>query len=492
MRLLILLLLLVSFFPCLSIAQNNERISFDPNDSTGGYYLAIQPKSKQIKGVIVLLTSFSSPEDLLSETKLHNVACNNDLLTVFVPMKRKLYADSFAVNRINSILKDIVQRFHADTSKFVLAGYDDAGNIALRYSELTYQYPSSYPVQPKAVFGIDACVDLFGLWHRSERQIKANYWPGAVGDAHYYLLNMTKENGTIDNNKQRYLELSPFSSESDSLGNEQYLKDVPLRLYYDIDIEWQLKNRRNSFYDTKILDGSELVKRLLLLGNKKAEFVAAKQPGVRSNGVRNPNSLSIVDEVDCIEWIKRSLDIFNPATWMPPYMLDIPKGWGVERFTLPPQFASQMSFRGIEELRFPPGWGDSASTEYWSYAYLWWLKGTSAVDAQGLQTNLQALYTGLVGSNIVNRQIPLNKQVPTVVTVKKIKTSTGDAQTFQGQARMLDYMAQKPMVLNLIFHVKDCLKENSTAVLVEVSPKPLTDSIWNKLNELNETFQCSK
>jgi hypothetical protein len=303
---------------------------------------------------------------------------------------------------------------------------------------------------------------------------------------------MTKENGTIYNNRQRYLELSPFFSESDSLSNEQYLKDVPVRLYYDIDIDWQLKNRRNSFYDTKILDGSELVKRLLLLGNERAEFMAAKQAGMRSNGVRNPSSLSIVDEVECIEWIKRSLDIFNPATWMPPYTLDIPKGWGVERFSLPAEFAPQMSFRGIEELRFPQGWSENTSAEYWSYAFLWWLKPTSLVDAQSLQTNLQTLYSGLVNSNVVSRQIPLNKQVSTVVMVKKIKTSTGDAQTFQGQARMLDYMTQKPMVLNLIFHVKDCLKENNTAVLVEASPKLFTDSVWNKLNQLNETFQCSK
>jgi len=491
MRPLIFLLLTGLFLPCLSIGQNSERISFDPSDSASGYYLAIPPKSNQIKGVILLLTSFSSPADLLSETKLHNVACNNDLLTVFAPMKQKLYADTFAVNRINSLVKDIIQRFHADTSKFVLAGYDDAGSIALRYTELTYQY-SSYPIRPKAVFGIDPSVDLFGLWHRSERQIKTNYWPGAVGDAHYYLRSMTQENGTIYNNRKRYLELSPFFSESDSPGNEQFLKDVPVRLYYDTDIDWQLKSRRNSFYDIKILDGSELIKRLLLLGNERAELMPAKEPGMRSNGLRNPNSLSIVDEVECIQWIKRCLDIFDPATWSPPYRLDVPEGWEVERFSLPAQFAPEMTFKGIEELRFTPGWGDSTSTEYWSYAYLWWLNKPSGIDAQSLKSNLQALYTGLVGTNITSRQIPLSKQVPTEVTVEKIKTNTGDVQTFQGRARMLDYMTQKPMTLNLIFHVKNCLKENTVAVLVGVSPKSPNDPIWKTLNQLNETFECSK
>src|SRR3954471_24581547 len=183
-------LVLFSFcFPILSLAQNSERISFDLNDNTGGYYLAIQPKSKQIKGTIVLLTSFLAPEDLLAETKLHNVAYNNDILTVFAPMKQKLYADNVSIDRMNAIVNDIVQRFHADTSKFALAVYDEAGNIALRYTELTYQNPARFPLEPKAVFGIDSPVNLFGLWQWAERQIKKNYWPGAVGDAHYYLDN---------------------------------------------------------------------------------------------------------------------------------------------------------------------------------------------------------------------------------------------------------------------------------------------------------------
>src|SRR6476469_6928631 len=99
MRLFVLVIFLVFSFPFLSRAQNCDKISFDLSDSTSGYYIAIQPKSKQIKGVVVLLTSFTAPEDLLYETKLHNVASNNDLLTVFAPMKQKLYADNFAVRR---------------------------------------------------------------------------------------------------------------------------------------------------------------------------------------------------------------------------------------------------------------------------------------------------------------------------------------------------------------------------------------------------------
>ena len=56
----------------------------------------------------MLLTSFLPPEGLLPETKLHNVAFVNDVLTIAVSCKQKLYADSSAVARLNEVLKNVL------------------------------------------------------------------------------------------------------------------------------------------------------------------------------------------------------------------------------------------------------------------------------------------------------------------------------------------------------------------------------------------------
>lgn len=476
------------FLPYFSYSQNIEKITFDVRDSTDGYYLAIQPLSKNIKGVVVVLTSFIPPEGLLPETKLHNVAHVNDILTIVASTKQKLYADSSVVSRINGILDDVIKRFSADTSKFALAGYDEAGGIALRYTELAYEKPTQFSIQPKAVFGIDTPVDLFGLWHWAERQIKKHYWLGAVGDANYYIDTMTKENGTIYNNFDRYKFLSPFFREGQDAGNEQYLKNVPVRLYYDTDIDWQLKNRRNSYYDTKIPDGSELISRLLLLGNNEAEFVASKQPGFRSSGVRHPSSFSIVDEVDCIHWIKKSLNIFDVNTWIPPYNLIIPAGWQSERFSLPPDFAPEINYKGVEEVRFAPGWGEIESEEHWSYSFLWWIDGAPKIDAAILQSNLKAYYTGLVARNITSRKIPTSQIVPTIAAIKKIKTTSNDLETYSGTISMLDYHTQEPMILNCMIHVKDIKATNHSAIYFELSPKPTSHIVWKKMREIGDSF----
>ncbi|MEP7373050.1 MAG: hypothetical protein ABI675_06630 [Chitinophagaceae bacterium] len=484
--------IITTFFSLLSFiyGQNIEKVTFDPKDSTAGYYLSIQPQSKNIKGVVVLLTSFLSPENLLPETKLHNVAYTNDILTIVTSTKQKLYADSAAVKRITVILKDVVTRFSADTSKFALAGYDEAGNIALRYTELAYQNPSSYLVQPKAIVGIDSPVDLFGLWHWAEKQIKKNYWPGAVGDAKYYLDAMTKENGTIYTNPEAYKKLSPFNRNEETPGNERYLRNVPVRLYYDTDIEWQLRNRRNSFYDTKMADGSELISRLLLSGNDQAEFIASKQPGLRTDGSRRPNSISIVNEVECIHWIKKSLNIFDPNTWVAPYRLIIPAGWTTEHFSLPPGFAPQLTYKGVEDIRFAPGWGDSKSDEHWSYCFLWWLEGSPKIDAAILQVNLKAYYEGLVSGNIAD--VPANKLIPISALVKKIMTATGDTETFNATISMLDYHTRQPMVLNCLIHVKECNTQKHTVLYFEASPKTLTHPVWKKMHLIGDSFECEK
>jgi hypothetical protein len=484
------LIIRIVIFLCLphaSFCQNSERVVFDKTDSTTGYYLAIAPAIKDSKGVIVLLTSFAAPESLLPETKLHNVAYANDLLTIVVPMKQKIYADNSSVDRINTVLNHVLSRFSTDTSAFALAGYDEAGNIALRYTEICYEQPGKFPMQPKAVFGIDTPVDLFGLWRWSENQVKKNYWPGAVGDAKFYLNALEKDNGTIYNNPERFKFLTPFDAQSTTTGNEQFLKDVAVRLYYDTDIEWQLKNRRNSYYDTKMLEGSELIKRLLLAGNNKAEFVAAQRPGIRSNGVRHPTALSIVDEVECIQWLKKSLHIFDARTWVPPYHLQSPAGWERERFSLPPGFAPDLGFKGVEDIRFAPGWADVKSEEHWAYCFLWWLNGNVKQDVASLQSALEKYYSGLVLSNV--QQLTASKKIPTTVAVKKIKTNGNDIETYSGTINMLDYHSQQPMILNCMIHVKNSPQKNYTAIFFELSPRPYSHPVWQKMDAIGESLK---
>lgn len=491
-RLFILFIAVFFLIPRAGNCQFTEKIIFNSKDSTNDYYLAIPPLSGNIQGVQVLFASFSPPEYLLPETKLQNVAYGNDILTIMASMKEGLCADSASIERINQILKDVVTHFSADTSRFALGGFMYAGNIVLRYTELCYEHPAEFLIHPKAVFVVDCPVDLISLVRWSEREIRKNYSSGNVADAKYILENLTKKYGNYADHKEKYIQLSPFNKDNAISGNEQFLKNLPLRLYYDTDISWELNNRRNTYNDTYFPDGSEMVNRLLLAGNMKAEFLSSKLPGMRSSGKRNPHSWSIVDEVDCIQWIKQKLKIFNPDTYIPTYQLPIPEAWSVEFFALPPDFAQQIIYKGVEDVRFAPGWGDAKTEDYWTYAYLWWLAGNPVIDAESLQTSLKAYYTGLIDRNIPVRKITADKLFPTVVNIHPVKAKTGDLETWSGTISMLDYMSQTPMVLNTLIHKKNCPDKDHIILFFEISPKPSTHPIWQKLNKLNMDIECVK
>lgn len=173
------------------------------------------------------------------------------------------------------------------------------------------------------------------------------------------------------------------------------------------------------------------------------------------------------------------------------FKLPTPAGFTTEEFPLPPDFAPLFSYKGVEEIRFHPGWGDSTSKGYWSYVYLWWLNGAPAITEQGLKTNLEAYYDGLVGRNIQSRSIPASKVVRTVVTIKKSATAKTDKATFTGTIAMLDYVTKRPMTLHAIIHVKDAGKSGKSAVIIEVSPQAPGTATWKELGQVHDGFSAS-
>ncbi len=183
--------------------------------------------------------------------------------------------------------------------------------------------------------------------------------------------------------------------------------------------------------------------------------------------------------------------VFDAASWKPPYSLPM-EGWGIERFLIPPDFAPQIKYAGVEDIRFTKGWGDVKSGEYWSYAFLWFLDGKPVIDSGIIESNLNAYYDGLIGRNIEKRKIPAEKVSQTKTTIKKIVTATGDMSTFSGTVEMLDYMEQQPNTLNCIVHLKYCTGQDKTFLFYKISPQPATHTVWQSLNKLWTDFNCNE
>ena len=288
--------------------QGFERVVFNEKIANG-YYLALMPKTDAIKGVLVLMPGFGeAAENIFPESKLPNVAYANGLLTIMIAGGQKLYADEGVTARLNDCLVHVKKKYNVAPNKFIIGGFSAGGAISVRYAEYCLEKKTEAPIIPQAVFTVDSPIDLFAIWDYFEREKLKNFSEVGVAEANFVSEMMLNEIGDPSKNADRYNALTPFNKQLNEPGNEKYLASIPVRVYHDIDVEWQLKNRRRSLFDSNALEASELISRLLLAGNNHAEFMTAKRPGFRSNGMRHTHSWSIVDEVEMIQWVLKSLD----------------------------------------------------------------------------------------------------------------------------------------------------------------------------------------
>jgi hypothetical protein len=485
--------LLLPLFGNFSFAQYPEKKWFNKNDSTYGYYIVIKPSSLRIQGALILLDGYSGNADnFLSETKIHNVAWNNDILTVCIPTSTHLYADQSMITLLNTIIKEILQTYSLRKDEFVIGGMSSGGTIALRYAELCNEKPSEFPIQPKAVFDVDSPLDLAGLYKSSERDLKKNNGGWWLGEAQMIIDRFKTELGDPYKDLKNYQQVSPFLMDMKDTVNERSLVDIAVRTYHDVDVSWFIQNRGRSLYETNMLDGSELISRLVLLGNKQAEFLASKIPGRRSNGSRHPHSWNIVDEIDLVQWIKEKLH-FYPDHLAKPYSYEAPAGWNNEIILFPIDFAPGLSYKGFEDLRFAPGWGDEKSDEKWAYTLLWWFDDTYSFNEKIIQQNLENYFSGLTKRRTVADKLDMASYTPAKVQVQKIKSLKGDIETYTATASIFDaQVTKKPGSLYFKVHIKECADKNRAIVLIETAGSSFNQPVWLKLDKINENFKCEK
>ena len=187
--------------------------------------------------------------------------------------------------------------------------------------------------------------------------------------------------------------------------------------------------------------------------------------------------------------VKKEIDWHN---WEAPYQLNKPDGWGFERFPVPISFAPQITYKGVEDIRFTPGWAKATTDEYWTYAFLWYLDDYVITDEKIIAANLKDYYTGLIDVNSDSVKKAGAKLVPVVTSFKKVTTEKTDKSTFSGTVTMYDYMQHKSITLNCIVHLKYCSDDKKTILFYEISPQPFDHKNWTTLNKLWLDFRCKK
>ncbi|MCH9655506.1 MAG: hypothetical protein K0U86_01380 [Planctomycetes bacterium] len=174
--------------------------------------------------------------------------------------------------------------------------------------------------------------------------------------------------------------------------------------------------------------------------------------------------------------------------------ITVPDGWKGERISLPPSFAKEMQFKGIEEARFSPGMFQEKSDTFFSYFFVFKIDPGSELSQKNIERELLTYYQGLSRTIFNHRK----KKIDTSqFTCKLTKAKPVDPQKIYPQG-LTEYSAtvkwsepfvtQKPQTLNLIIQVWTGKTTKHGCLFVCVSPQDFKADIWESMRNIRGTF----
>jgi hypothetical protein len=163
-------------------------------------------------------------------------------------------------------------------------------------------------------------------------------------------------------------------------------------------------------------------------------------------------------------------------------LIETNDGWGKEFFQFPLRFAPDLDFKGMEDARFPKGWGDTESPEFWSYAFAWEVEADQQISKVDLEKNLQFYFDGLLSIDMWRKNDANVQKTNPQLVVKAVSVSnssyTGKMEVFESR------FTKKPMTFKVTIEQYYCKQTKKAIVLFKFSPKEFGHNTWLKLAEV--------
>lgn len=172
-----------------------------------------------------------------------------------------------------------------------------------------------------------------------------------------------------------------------------------------------------------------------------------------------------------------------------------PTAWRGERIELPPGFARDLGWTGVEEIRFAPGMFEAGAPDFFSYILVFHLAPDSDVSEAGLKRELLVYYRGLASAVMAGKEKTVD---PTgfSLALNKAEGSTlsppdaaPKAEAWTGTLDWIEpFATEKTQRLHFEVHV---WKEGDHPVVLScVSPvDPSGEVAWPALRAIRKSFR---
>ncbi len=169
-----------------------------------------------------------------------------------------------------------------------------------------------------------------------------------------------------------------------------------------------------------------------------------------------------------------------------PFSMPVPDGWRTETIPFPLDFAPELEYEGLEELRFAPGMFVADSEDFWTYAFVWWIPDGTMIGPDSLASDLEAYFSGL------GRVVAEDRGLDTSEASYDVILAAADTEyDYEGNAQIFDpFVTGKMISLNIRIKMIACPDQVRLAVFFELSPQPYSHDVWATLAGIGEEFQC--
>lgn len=153
--------------------------------------------------------------------------------------------------------------------------------------------------------------------------------------------------------------------------------------------------------------------------------------------------------------------------------------WLKEIIKFPLGFAQEIKFKGFEDLRFPKGWANKDSPEFWSYLWGWRINEIEKLNEKDIETSIQFYFDGLMGINIRKANAEKMENTNALFIIEESSTN---GSKFIGKVKTFDTRFQNaPMTLNVLVDQTYCKKQKRSILVFRFSPLPFDADVWTKL-----------
>jgi hypothetical protein len=184
----------------------------------------------------------------------------------------------------------------------------------------------------------------------------------------------------------------------------------------------------------------------------------------------------------------------NPASDR--FTYSVPGSWRIDpRYDFPLPWAPSITYHGVEDVAFSPDFDFTASPEYHSYLFFWWLDGTPTLTPKQFASDMLVYFKGLAEQRGRNHNF---KPDPSKVTASYDPDPAGPptlggapAGSFKGVVNIYDPRGQI-IRLNSEVVTAVCPGSNHTVTFVGMSMQTRPAAIWKTIDTVRDSFRCSR